>query len=1043
MLLVLRLGALIYLFSFWTSSSASIPVATYARIDYDVVYVRCPRAKEPVIRPDGRNTPLLNWNGVNDIWLSATNNVYQEPGCDLVLHHSKLGYKGLPLGDRGREEVLEDCNNNSCTVADPNVSLDGRYIVYTKWDNTAKIMSDNGGINGDGGYGYTGASQAFMIINPKGPVYAEHSGGSVKPYDSPASLWLYDLQTHTTKRLTTPINQPIPTMDTGGFFIDDNTIGFTSNREHGDYQFQLYRIRMDGSNLELLGHRAIANQLHGWMLMDGRLGYSAGDEILQKVANNQMSLFTINPDGSNPFILAGKHDSTMFVYHFSTQLSDGDIVSTIYYNHNNSGGGAFLRFPSHNDGPDFVNLQGAGLQNLVPFEGQWQKGTSLMPFAKPGQYVLTPFANHGDSQQALLPPSKYWIHPGDNHPVTQGSRVLHPSGAPDNGLLATVSIGGSSTMNNPCFKTLKCTKSMIGRDAGIWLFKLKPHGKDIISAPTDGTIVVDYPDEQEIMPRAVVPYSRIYGIPVPAKMPAPKADIRIAKGEAAALTGAASLIDRETQSLNGTPWNPTDGGGVHSGRIYMNMMASGADLSFYTNNEIYGIRVLMPQAPVPNGLFGGTELWAGKQSNNIRILGEWPVRKNMTDSQGNRDTSFLIKVPANTPFMFQAIDKNGMGLNVETTSRSAGPGETQICGGCHVHTRTSQDPYKSVAYLHPKMLDDATGNAHLLEGDARNIYPNLPGIKDTRTFTVDWNDGISQIIQKRCASCHAEGKPAQVLTGLRLDGNKRTYDLLVNNRYKREDGVLISSKTKPGNGSTDIDARGTDRITPEYNGTRLSRWMSTNSARSSMLTWALYGKRLDGRSNLTGLGPKGAIIDAHGWDHPEIWPKVTEHLAYVAGMPESEKRLISRWIDIGAPLVDAHDDHQAPVVVLTLGVTPSKGCPPPPTNIPADLNNPVTDKSGAVHCNGGVIKSLTIGLWDDSPIDYSHLTIMLDGVLQPIASHKGDVVTVKFASAISASDAHNHTVEVTVSDSPDWSLSLSKRKGKNIRTVSRTLDTLL
>ncbi|NOX75806.1 MAG: hypothetical protein GXP17_04170 [Gammaproteobacteria bacterium] len=145
------------------TASAAQHQAQFASIDYDVVYVRCPRGKEPVSRNGTRD--LLNWNGVNDLWLSATNNIYHQPGCDLVLHDSSK-----TPGDPAAEKVLVNCDENDtsspvCSVADPNVSFDARYVVYTKFTDTRTFLS-NFGIRGATAIGF----QAFMRLDPEGKI---------------------------------------------------------------------------------------------------------------------------------------------------------------------------------------------------------------------------------------------------------------------------------------------------------------------------------------------------------------------------------------------------------------------------------------------------------------------------------------------------------------------------------------------------------------------------------------------------------------------------------------------------------------------------------------------------------------------------------------------------------------------------------------------------------------------------------------------------------------------------------------------------------
>src|SRR6202008_5189169 len=93
---------------------------------------------------------------------------------------------------------------------------------------------------------------------------------------------------------------------------------------------------------------------------------------------------------------------------------------------------------------------------------------------------------------------------------------------------------------------------------------------------------------------------------------------------------------------------------------------------------------------------------AGKFSNHagerMRILGEIPVRKfgkdgkEPLDPDGNPDTSFLAKIPADVAWTFQTLDKNGMVLNSSQTWHQLRPGEKRTnCGGCHAHSQRPTD----------------------------------------------------------------------------------------------------------------------------------------------------------------------------------------------------------------------------------------------------------------------------------------------------------------------------------------------------------------
>ena len=94
-------------------------------------------------------------------------------------------------------------------------------------------------------------------------------------------------------------------------------------------------------------------------------------------------------------------------------------------------------------------------------------------------------------------------------------------------------------------------------------------------------------------------------------------------------------------------------------------------------------------------------------SERLRILGEIPVRKfdidgkQPLDPDGNPDTSFLAKIPADVALTFQTLDKNGMVLNMAQTWHQLRPGEIRNnCGGCHAHSQ-QPTPFEDTAAAKP------------------------------------------------------------------------------------------------------------------------------------------------------------------------------------------------------------------------------------------------------------------------------------------------------------------------------------------------------
>src|SRR5262249_18713081 len=123
-----------------------------------------------------------------------------------------------------------------------------------------------------------------------------------------------------------------------------------------------------------------------------------------------------------------------------------------------------------------------------------------------------------------------------------------------------------------------------------------------------------------------------------------------------------------------------------------NWAGQGADAGRYDNSEIHAVRILV-QEPLTDISGYRQPLFGSHAYERLRILGEIPVRKFVdgkqpTDPDGNPDTSFLAKIPADQPFTFQLIDKNGMNLTMAQTWHQLRPGEIRYdCGGCHAHSQ--------------------------------------------------------------------------------------------------------------------------------------------------------------------------------------------------------------------------------------------------------------------------------------------------------------------------------------------------------------------
>src|SRR5262249_39661150 len=126
-----------------------------------------------------------------------------------------------------------------------------------------------------------------------------------------------------------------------------------------------------------------------------------------------------------------------------------------------------------------------------------------------------------------------------------------------------------------------------------------------------------------------------------------------------------------------------------------NWTVQGADAGLYANDDIHAIRILALE-PTSETRPKNGRTYYNHAKERLRILGEIPVRKfenrksksetkngQPLDPDGNPDTSFLAKIPADIAWTFQTLDKNGMVLNSSQTWHQLRPGEIRHnCGGC-------------------------------------------------------------------------------------------------------------------------------------------------------------------------------------------------------------------------------------------------------------------------------------------------------------------------------------------------------------------------
>jgi hypothetical protein len=828
------------------------------RYDYPIVYVRVPRPypKE-----------YYNINHLNQAGLHQTN----APGAELRV-----------LYPDGRDESLVPVTEKE-SITDPMVSFDGQWVYFARFHEMD-----------------TGATASMTNLQSR------RGADIYKIHVATRKLVQLTQQTRTpnTGAIKTGVEShprgvhnlaPCPVPGGKIVFVSDRN-GYRGVREQTQPALQLFVMDDDGSNIELIGPMNLGTALHPVMLTDGRVMFSSL-ETQGLRSDERWGIWAIRPDGTNwgPLTSALGSPPGQAV-HFQTQLSDGSIVVETYYQTGSTDGfGTYWKFPMRaaEAGPHFA-------------EGARQ-------FAPKDMVNLTLFAGFED----VRPNHRV----GDVYGRQFLGNVTHPSAAPDNHLLTTWAIPLDAQ-----------DQTHAVYDAGIYLI---PRGRPI-NHPSKMLMVKNDPQFQELWPRALVPYKRIYGIDAPPSFTHANdgtASPHLEAGTPFGLVGTSSLYKRESYpdgvvpdgSVTAVSAKPAD-------RLRMwrelsiarfgnpgNWGEQGGDAGLYENSDIWGVRILLLE-PVSDVIREKGRHYAlvSDSDERIRILGEFPVRKFVGDNEsldpdGNPDTSFLAKVPADTAWTFQTLDRNGMVLNMAQTWHQVRPGEVRNnCGGCHAHSQQPTDFALTAAARQDYKVWDLTNETPLFTTKAHDSSgrkwdkDDRTGVRiaDTYVKNVEFYRDIKPILERSCVACHTK----------RLDEPAGDFVLDDESPIKRPGLVPWAENVQVRQGLP-------------RNYARIVQYAWAFQARRSPLVWKIYGQRLDGFRNEN--VPSPAIDyenekDVLDWCHhsqrfkrdvdftgsamppPEaiagIYKGTDGRTIKVPPLSDEDKLTIVRWIDIGCPI---------------------------------------------------------------------------------------------------------------------------------------------
>jgi hypothetical protein len=472
-------------------------------------------------------------------------------------------------------------------------------------------------------------------------------------------------------------------------------------------------------------------------------------------------------------------------------------------------------------------------------------------------------------------------------------------------------------------------------------------------------LIKNDPQYNEQWPRPLVSYERVYGVKEPRRLAHRndgKASPHLPEGTPFGLVGTSSFYKRESAPLGSVPEGgvtsvaPEDPRGPESSAFTgspWNWKGQGADAGRYENSDIHAVRIVAfePNAHTnAEGNRGGYPAYHNHPMERLRILGEIPLRKfgdkgasEPLDPDGNPDTSFLAKIPADVAFTFQTIDKHGMVLNMAQTWHQVRPGEKRYdCGGCHAHsqqptlfedTRASRDDYElfDLTKRTPLVTAQAADQSGRQWDQARET-----GIRYVEgPHDVEYFRDIQPLLARSCTACHSKtsDEPAAALV---LDDDDTLIDGLPGTYFR----LAADERTRFGPRKLEQRGNGELVVRDRYHWANASHYVWTFQSRRSLLVWKIFGGRLDGWTNddiasesIEPGDPRRAKLVAPRGDQPgegsrlylgdvDYTGSAMPPPAAVAGtykgpdgqpikvppLSDEERRTIVRWIDLGCPI---------------------------------------------------------------------------------------------------------------------------------------------
>lgn len=395
------------------------------------------------------------------------------------------------------------------------------------------------------------------------------------------------------------------------------------------------------------------------VLRNGAIMYSRWDHIGER---NQFSVFTINPDGTKPFVLYGAHSPGNSYLH-PREMPNGQVLSTLMPLSGTDEGGALMQIDiqnfSENCEPATTSVRGCNGQQQ-PTAHEINFGMGLSPYGR----FSTPYPLWDGTPRVLVT----W---------TPSCAANGESNCP--------------TVRNPV--TGAETREETTPVYGVYMLNLNDKTlRPVVTAPAGYAVL----DPVAIQPR-----------PRPAQYAYPPLNDEDSTGTPLR-TKPSSIGTTGVGILNVKSVYDTDG----LQRMGNAVLIPGLNESIpRLSSNVPDLLTLKDPARTPADrrparFIRITKAVPTQQGISREAIGEtdFEMQQILGYAEVEPDGSFKIEVPADIPLAISVLDKNGRGFTPHTSWLQVRPGETLTCNGCHSPRRGSPINDFPITGTHPNTV---------------------------------------------------------------------------------------------------------------------------------------------------------------------------------------------------------------------------------------------------------------------------------------------------------------------------------------------------